>query len=192
VTWPRGLAVRLKPRSYPAERSDGDREGTHVRLCHSRMLFVRAYRPRRRRWCLTLTTAPSRCSRTPAGVDGGDGLYRQRPCLQSPLPADVQSLPRRSGRLHAGIGLGERVRSRTRSGVRERFFTPRLRFQTYDEMNAWLLDKYIAYAKGASPSGAGRADNLGRVLFEGGAAEASSLCRRFDGFHAVPASVAKT
>jgi hypothetical protein len=25
--------------------------------------------------------------------------------------------------------------------VRERFFTPRLRFKTYDEMNVWLLDQ---------------------------------------------------
>ena len=25
--------------------------------------------------------------------------------------------------------------------VRERFFTPRLRFKSYDELNAWLLDK---------------------------------------------------
>jgi transposase len=24
--------------------------------------------------------------------------------------------------------------------ARERFFTPRLRFQTYDELNAWLLE----------------------------------------------------
>jgi hypothetical protein len=31
--------------------------------------------------------------------------------------------------------------------VRERFFTPRLRFKTYDELNAWLLDQCIAYAK---------------------------------------------
>jgi hypothetical protein len=31
--------------------------------------------------------------------------------------------------------------------VRERFFTPRLRLKTYEEMNAWLLDKCIAYAK---------------------------------------------
>ena len=31
--------------------------------------------------------------------------------------------------------------------VRQRFFTPRLRFKTYEEMNAWLLDKCIAYAK---------------------------------------------
>jgi hypothetical protein len=31
--------------------------------------------------------------------------------------------------------------------VRERFFTPRLRFKTLDELNDWLLDKCIAYAK---------------------------------------------
>jgi hypothetical protein len=31
--------------------------------------------------------------------------------------------------------------------VREQFFTPRLRSKTYDEMNAWLLDKCVAYAK---------------------------------------------
>ena len=31
--------------------------------------------------------------------------------------------------------------------VRERFFTPRLRFKALDELNAWLLDKCIAYAK---------------------------------------------
>ena len=31
--------------------------------------------------------------------------------------------------------------------VRERFFTPRLRFKSYDEMNAWLLDQCVAYAK---------------------------------------------
>ncbi len=31
--------------------------------------------------------------------------------------------------------------------VREHFFTPRLRFKTFDELNAWLIDKCIAYAK---------------------------------------------
>ena len=31
--------------------------------------------------------------------------------------------------------------------VRERFFTPRLRFKTLDELNDWLLDKCVAYAK---------------------------------------------
>jgi hypothetical protein len=31
--------------------------------------------------------------------------------------------------------------------VRERFFTPRLRVKSYDELNAWLLDRCVAYAK---------------------------------------------
>jgi len=28
--------------------------------------------------------------------------------------------------------------------VREPFFTPRLRFKAYDEMNAWLLDQGVS------------------------------------------------
>ncbi len=31
--------------------------------------------------------------------------------------------------------------------VRERFFTPRLRFKTLDELNDWLTDKCVGYAK---------------------------------------------
>ena len=31
--------------------------------------------------------------------------------------------------------------------VRERFFTPRLRVTSYEELNAWLLDRCVAYAK---------------------------------------------
>jgi transposase len=31
--------------------------------------------------------------------------------------------------------------------VRERFFRPRLRFKTYDDLNAWLVDRCVAYAK---------------------------------------------
>jgi len=38
--------------------------------------------------------------------------------------------------------------------------TPRLRFKTLDELNAWLLDKCIAYAKCAPASGTGRTDGL--------------------------------
>ena len=31
--------------------------------------------------------------------------------------------------------------------VRERFFSPRLRVKSYDELNAWLLDQCVAYAR---------------------------------------------
>ena len=87
----------------------------HVRLCHSRMLFVRAY-PRETQEMVfdahdrAFALFKGACQR---------GIYDNMKtavetilvgkdrALQSPLPADVQSLPRRAGRLHAGIGLGE-------------------------------------------------------------------------------------
>jgi len=53
----------------------------------------------------------------------------------------------RAGGLHAGLGMGEGQVENQVGLVRERFFTPRLRFKTYDELNAWLLDQCVAYAK---------------------------------------------
>ena len=74
--------------------------------------------------------------------------------------------------------------------VRERFFTPRLRFKSYDELNAWLLDKCIAYAK------AHRHPELTEQtvweVFEAERPKLAPYAGRFDGFHAVPASVSKT
>jgi hypothetical protein len=74
--------------------------------------------------------------------------------------------------------------------VRERFFTPRLRFKTYEEMNAWLLDKCIAYAKAHH-----HPELTGQTIWDVFEAEHPKLvpyAGRFDGFHAVPASVSKT
>jgi hypothetical protein len=74
--------------------------------------------------------------------------------------------------------------------VRERFFTPRLRFKNLDELNAWLLDKCIAYAK------AHRHPELSEQtvweVFEAERPKLVPYAGRFDGFHAVPASVSKT
>jgi hypothetical protein len=87
----------------------------HVRLCYSRMLFVRAY-PRETQEMVfdahdrAFALFKGTCGRgiyDNIKTRGGDGLCRQSPPLQSPLPADVQSLPGRAGRLHAGVGLGE-------------------------------------------------------------------------------------
>ena len=74
--------------------------------------------------------------------------------------------------------------------MRGRFFTPRIRLKSYDELNAWLLDQTIAYAK------AHRHPELkDRTIWQAFEAERASLVPypgRFDGFHAVPASVSKT
>ena len=74
--------------------------------------------------------------------------------------------------------------------MRERFFTPRLRVKSYDELNAWLMDKCIAWAKAhAHP------ELSERTIWEVFEEERPKLIPyrgRFDGFHALPASVSKT
>jgi hypothetical protein len=74
--------------------------------------------------------------------------------------------------------------------VRERFFTPRLRVKSYEELNVWLLDKCVAYAKAHH-----HAEQREQTVWEMFEAECPSLVRyagRFDGFRAVTASVSKT
>jgi hypothetical protein len=74
--------------------------------------------------------------------------------------------------------------------VRERFFTPRLRVKSYEELNVWLLDQCVAYAKAHH-----HPELRDRTVWEMFEAERPSLvpyAGRFDGFHAVPASVSKT
>ncbi len=74
--------------------------------------------------------------------------------------------------------------------VRERFFTPRLRFKSYDDLNAWLLDKCVAYAKAHRHPEI--ADETVWEVFEEERQKLVPLRGRFDGFHAVSASVSKT
>jgi hypothetical protein len=74
--------------------------------------------------------------------------------------------------------------------VRERFFTPRLRFKNFDELNVWLTDRCIAYAKAHKHPEF--ADKTIWQVFEGERPNLVPYAGRFDGFHAVPASVSKT
>jgi hypothetical protein len=74
--------------------------------------------------------------------------------------------------------------------VRERFFTPRLRVRSYEELNALLLDRCVAHARAHR-----HPEQRERTVWEVFEAERPSLVRyagRFDGFHAVPAAVSKT
>jgi hypothetical protein len=74
--------------------------------------------------------------------------------------------------------------------VRQRFFSPRVRVKSCAELNAWLLDRCVAWAK------ANRHPELrDRTIWEMFEAERPSLVPYrgpFDGFHAVTASVSKT
>src|SRR6202043_2744861 len=170
----------------------------HVRLCHSRMLFVRAY-PRETQEMgfdaheRAFVLFKGACGRgiydnMKTAVEtvfvGKDRLYNRRflQMCSHYLIEPVACTPAsgwEKGQVENQVGL-----------VRERFFTPRLRFKTYEEMNAWLLDKCIAYAK------AHRHPELTeQTIWEVFEAERPKLvpyAGRFDGFHAVPASVSKT
>lgn len=50
--------------------------------------------------------------------------------------------------MHAGLGLGRAGQVENQVGlVRERFFSPRLRVAHFEELNALLLDRCVAYAR---------------------------------------------
>jgi hypothetical protein len=74
--------------------------------------------------------------------------------------------------------------------VRQRFFTPRLRFKSYDERNAWLIDQCVLYAKAHR-----HPEIAGKTILDAFEEERQKLVPyrgRFDGFHEVQASVSKT
>jgi transposase len=170
----------------------------HVRLCHSRMLFARAY-PRE-----TQEMVFDAHDRAFAFFKGActRGIYdNMKTAVETIFVGKERAYNRRFVQM-CGHYLVEPVACTPASGwekgqvenqvglVRERFFTPRLRVKSYDELNAWLMDQCIAYAK------AHRHPELrDRTIWEAFEAERPSLVAyagHFDGFHAVPASVSKT
>jgi hypothetical protein len=100
--------------------------------------------------------------------------------------------------VHAGGRLGEGAEpAPAKAGVenqvgvvRERFFTPRLKFGSYEELNGYLLDRCVAYAKAQA-----HPEQQDRTVFAVFEEERSSLVAYrglFDGFHARTAPVSKT
>ncbi len=66
--------------------------------------------------------------------------------------------------------------------LRQRLFTPRLRVTSYAELNAWLLDRCVAYAK-ANPHPELNDQTIWQV-FEAERAKLVPISGRFDGFRA--------
>ncbi len=169
-----------------------------VRLCHSRMLFVRAY-PRETQEMVfdahdkAFAFFRGTCQRgiydnMATAVDtvfiGRDRAFNRRflQMCSHYLVEPTACTPA------AGWEKGQ-VENQV-NVVRERFFKPRLRFASFAEMNAWLLEQCVTYAKGhPHPE---RHDSAVWEMFE---AERPSLVPHagpFDGFHAKVASVSKT
>jgi len=170
----------------------------HMRLCHSRMPFVRAY-PRETQEMVfdahdrAFAFFRGACTRgiydnMKTAVDavfvGKERAYNRR-FLQMCghyLVEPVACTP--------GAGW-EKGQVENQVGVqRQRLFTPRLHFKSYEELNAWLLDRCVAMAKAQA-----HPEIRDRTVWEMFEAERASLipyAGRFDGFYAVPATVSKT
>ena len=170
----------------------------HVRLCHSRMLFLRAY-PRETQEMVfdahdrAFTLFKGTCTR---------GIYdNMKTAVETIFVGKERAYNRRFLQM-CGHYLVDPVACTPASGwekgqvenqvgvVRERFFTPRLRVKSYEELNAWLIDRCIAYAKAHR-----HPEFRDQTVWEAFEEERPSLvpyAGRFDGFHAVPASVSKT
>jgi transposase len=170
----------------------------HVRLCHSRMLFVRAY-PRE-----TQEMVFDAHNRAFAFFKGActRGIYdNMKTAVETVFIGKERQFNRRFLRL-CGHYLVEPTACTPAAGwkkgqvenqvglVRERFFTPRLRVASYEELNAWLLDRCVAYARAHQHPEL--ADRTIWQVFEAERPKLVPIRGPFDGFNAIQASVSKT
>ena len=170
----------------------------HMRLCHSRMPFLRAY-PREAQEMVfdaherAFAFFKGACQR---------GIYdNMKTAVDAVFVGKERAFNRRFMQLMshhlveptacspaAGWEKGQ-VENQVGT-LRDRFFTPRLKFKTYEELNAWLLDRCIAYAR-SQP----HPEFKDQTVFAAFEAERAALIPYrgpFDGFHATTVSVSKT
>ena len=170
----------------------------HIRLCHSRMPFVRAY-PRESQEMVFDAHARAfdffkgACTR---------GIYdNMKTAVESVFVGKDRQFNRRFLQM-CGHYLVEPTACTPAAGwekgqvenqvgnIRERLFTPRPRVASYDELNAWLLEQCIAHAKTNR-----HPEQIDRTIWQVFEAERPQLVpigSRFDGFRAMQASVSKT
>src|SRR5205807_2952679 len=173
-------------------------KAAHVRLCHSRMLFVRVY-PRE-----TQEMVFDAHDRAFALFKGacGRGIYDNMKTAVETIFVGKQRLYNRRFLQMCSHYLVDPVACTPASGwekgqvenqvglVRERFLTPRLRVASYEELNGWLLDRCVAYAKAHKHPEL--ADRTVWQAFEAERTQLVPIGGRFDGFNAIQASVSKT
>ena len=153
----------------------------HIRLCHSRMLFVRAY-PRETQEMVfdahdrAFALFKGTCTR---------GIYDNMKTAVETIFIGKDRLYNRRFLQMCSHYLIDPVACTPASGWEKGQVENNL-----DELNAWLLDQCIAYAK------AHRHPELAEQtiweVFEVERPQLVPYAGRFDGFHAVPASVSKT
>ena len=170
----------------------------HMRLCHSRMFFIRAYLRESQEMVFdahdrAFAFFRGTCQR---------GIYdNMRTAVDAVFLGKDRQFNRRFAQMCSHY-LVEPTACTPASGwekgqvenqvglVRERFFTPRLRVKSLEELNAILMDKSIAYARAHK-----HPELAGKTIFDVFEEERPKLVpvrHRFDGFHAVTVSVSRT
>jgi transposase len=182
----------------------------HVRLCHSRMPVVRAY-PRESQEMVfdahirafeffkgSCTRGIAACPRAGHRPDPGDNM---KTAVEVVFLGKDRQFNRRFLQM-CGHYLVEPVACTPAAGwekgqvenqvgnIRERLFAPRLRVASYDELNAWLLDQCIAYAKANKHPE--QTDRTIWQVFEAERPQLVPIGDPFDGFHATQTAVSKT
>ena len=170
----------------------------HVRLSHSRMVFVRAY-PRETQEMVfdahdkAFAFFGGACTR---------GIYDNMKTAVDTIFVGKDRAYNRRFQQMSGHYLFEPVACTPASGwekgqvenqvgvMRRRLFVPRPKFKSYAELNAWLEDRCLSYAK-ANKHPEFRDKTIWEV-FEAERPRLVPYTGPFDGFHAVAASVSKT
>jgi hypothetical protein len=157
-------------------------KAAHVRLCHSRMLFVRCY-PRETQEMVfdahdrAFALFKGTCGRgiydnmktAVETIFVGKGRLYNRRFMQ------MCTLPRRPGRLHAGIRLGEGPGREPGRACPGALLHATAAVQNPRRVKRLAAGQVHRLRQGAPASGTARADGLGSVRSR--AAEARSLCR---------------
>jgi len=170
----------------------------HMRLCHSRMPFVRAYQ---RETQEMVFDAHDKAFAFFGGVCVR-GIYDNMKTAVDAIFVGKERAYNRRFQQMCGHYLVEPVACTPASGwekgqvenqvgtVRQNFFSPRLRVASLEELNALLADRCVEWAK-ARP----HPEIAGKTVWEVFEVERASLIPYrgpFDGFHAIPAAVSKT
>ena len=169
-----------------------------VRLCHSRMLYVRAY-PRE-----TQEMVFDAHERAFAFFKGActRGIYdNMKTAVETVFVGRERVFNRRFEQMCAHY-LVEPTACTPAAGwekgqvenqvglVRERFFTPRLKMKSFEELNRWLVERCVAYAQ-KQPHPEMKSLTIWEV-FEGERPHLVPYAGPFDGFHETVLSVSKT
>ena len=170
----------------------------HLRLCHSRMPFVRAY-PRESQEMVF--DGHDRAFRFFGGACER-GIYdNMKTAVDAVFIGKERRFNRRFEQMCShylvepvactpGAGWEKGQVEKQVGTMRERLFTPRLRFKTYEELNGYLLDRCVAFAK-AQPHSEDRDRTIWDV-FQDERVALIDYPGPFDGFHAYIAVVSKT